>query len=358
VTAVGALLPTKPVRVALDAMGGDYAPAVVVEGGLEAARLYDVEVILVGREEAVRAELDRYEVAGLPVTVQHASEVIEMHEHPAEAVKAKRDSSIVVGMNLVRDGRADACVSMGNTGGMLVAAFFRLGRLPGVRRAALASVFPTVDGFCLFLDIGANADCKPEYLLQFAIMGAAYAQRVLGVENPRVGLVSNGEEETKGNALVQEAHALLKVAPGLNFIGNVEGKEVVRGQVDVVVADGFTGNVILKFAEGTVSMMKEIIRQELYRTSLSKLGGLLARGAFERVGARLDYSEYGGALLLGVNGIVIIGHGRSNAKAVRNAVRVAMQSVREGVLDAIRSGLEQSAAPIPPGLSTGSDDEN
>jgi glycerol-3-phosphate acyltransferase PlsX len=340
VTVEKALLPTEAVRVALDAMGGDYAPAVVVEGGLEAARLYDVEVILVGPEEAVRAELGRYDVAGLPVAVQHASEVIEMHEHPAAAVRAKKDSSIVVGMNLVKEGRAEACVSMGNTGGMLAAALFRLGRLPGVRRPALATVFPTMGGFCLLLDIGASADCKPEYLLQFAVMGAAYAQRVLGIENPRVGLVSNGEEETKGSTLVQEAHALLQAAPGLNFVGNVEGKEVMYGQVDVAVTDGFTGNVTLKFAEGVGSMMKEIIRQELYRTPLSKLGGLLARGAFARVEARLDYAEYGGAPLLGVNGVVIIGHGRSNARAVRNAVRVAVQAVRQGILGAIRDGLD------------------
>lgn len=354
----GEMSPAEQVCVALDAMGGDHGPAVVVEGGLEAAREHGVKVILLGPEEVLRAELGRHDTAGLSVEVQHAGQVIEMHEHPASAVRAKKDASMVVGMNLVKEGRADACISMGNTGGMLAAALFRLGRLPGVKRPALATVFPSGDGFCFLLDVGANADCKPEYLLQFAVMGRAYSQRVLGVENPGVGLVSNGEEETKGSTLVQEAHALLKAAPGLNFVGNVEGKDILHRGADVVVTDGFTGNVILKVAEGVAGLMKDTIRQEMCRTTLSRLGGLLSRDAFKRVGVRLDYAEYGGATLLGVNGVVIIGHGRSNARAVYNAVRVAARAVRGRVLEAISSGLEQSAEAIPPGTSKEENDEN
>jgi glycerol-3-phosphate acyltransferase PlsX len=349
VIAIHESAPNRRVKVVLDAMGGDYAPAVVVEGGIRAAQSYDVDVIFVGREDAVRAELARHDAAGLPVSIVHAGEVIEMHERPAVAVRAKKDSSMVVGMDLIKSGQADALVSIGNTGGILAAALLHLGRVPGIRRPALSTIFPTMSGFCLLLDIGANANCKPEYLLQFAVMGSVYSQLVLGVANPRVGLVSNGEEEAKGNILVQEAHALLKTAPGLNFIGNVEGKEVMRGEADVVVTDGFTGNIIIKFAEGVAATIKEIIRQEIYHTPLSRVGGLLARSAFERMGKRIDYTEYGGAPLLGVQGVVIVGHGRSNARAVHNAVRVAMQGVRGGMLEAIRDGVNRVMAPLDSG---------
>jgi len=327
-------------RIVLDAMGGDYAPPVAVEGAVMAAREYGVEVILVGRREEVEAELAKHDTAGLSLPIVHASQVIEMEEHPAAAVKAKKDSSMVVGMDLVKRGEADAFVSAGNSGGVMAAALFRLGRIRGIRRPALSSIYPTTKGFCFLLDVGANTDCKPEYLLQFAHMGSIYAEKVLGIPNPKVGLVSNGEEETKGSILVQEAHQLLKKS-GLNFIGNVEGKDIPAGMADVVVTDGFTGNVIVKLSEGLASSLLRIIKDEVKKKPIALLGALLSKPAFDEVKKRLDYAEYGGAPLLGVDGVVIIAHGRSNAKAIKNAIRVAKQAVEGGVLAAIREGIER-----------------
>ncbi|MFQ5813852.1 MAG: phosphate acyltransferase PlsX [Anaerolineae bacterium] len=327
-------------KIVLDAMGGDHAPPVAVEGGVWAAREYGIEVILVGREEDVRRELARHDTSGLSLPIVHASQVIEMDEHPAAAVKAKKDSSMVVGMNLVKRGQADAFVTMGNSGGALAAALFGLGRIRGIKRPALSTVYPTTPGLCFILDVGANTDCKSEYLLQFAYMGAAYAERVLGIANPRVGIVSNGEEETKGSILVQEAHQLLKKS-GLNFIGNVEGKDIPAGMADVVVTDGFTGNVIAKLSEGLAASLLGIIKEEIKKSPLATVGALLSKPAFDQVKKRLDYAEFGGAPLLGVNGVVIVGHGRSNAKAVKNAVRVAKRAVEGGMLAAIKEGLQE-----------------
>ena len=324
---------------ALDAMGGDYAPAAPVEGAIMASREFRLPIFLVGRPDAIAAEMSRHDHAGLPITVVPASEVIEMTDHPAQAAKSKKDSSMMVGLELVKSGQASAFVSMGNTGGAMAAALFSLGRIKGIKRPAVSTVFPTINGFCFLLDVGANADCRPEYLHQFGLMGAIYAERVLEIPNPRVGILSNGEEEGKGNELVKETFPLLKQSH-LNFIGNVEGKDVPAGMADVVVTDGFTGNVLVKSAEGMAKMMKEFIREEIYRTPISKLGGLLAKGAFERISKRTDYSEYGGAALLGVDGVVIIGHGRSNARAVRSALRVAAQAVERQVVEAIRQGIQ------------------
>ena len=326
-------------RIVLDAMGGDHAPPVAVEGGVWAAREYGVEVILVGREEEVRRELARHDTSGLSLPIVHASQVIEMDEHPAAAVKAKKDSSMVVGMNMVKRGEADAFVTMGNSGGALAAALFRLGRIRGIRRPALSTVYPTTTGFCFILDVGATTDCKPEYLLQFGMMGAVYAERVLGVDNPRVGIVSNGEEEGKGSILVREAYQLLKASP-LNFVGNLEGKDIAPGLADVVVTDGFTGNVIVKLSEGLAASLLGIIKAEVKKSPIATIGALLSKPAFEQVRKRLDYAEYGGAPLLGVDGVVIVGHGRSNAKAVKNAVRVAKRAVEGGMLAAIKEGLQ------------------
>jgi phosphate acyltransferase len=262
-----------------------------------------------------------------------------MDEHPANAVRAKDDSSMVVGLKLVKQGEADAFVSMGNTGGVLAASLLGLGRIPGIKRPAISSVFPTLKGFTFILDIGANADTRPEWLVQFALMGSVYAERILDIKNPRVGLVSNGEEETKGNELVQQAHALLKAAP-LNFIGNVEGKDVLLSHsADVVVTDGFTGNIIVKFAEALGKMLTGLIREEVKRDPVSMAGGLLAKNALRRVAARVDDTELGGAPLLGVNGVVIIGHGRANRVALRNAVRVARQMVEQDVVKTIADGV-------------------
>jgi glycerol-3-phosphate acyltransferase PlsX len=327
-------------RIVVDAMGGDHAPAVVVDGAVQAARDLGLEILLVGRQEAVEAELKRHDTAGLLMTVHHATEVIEMDEHPAAAVKAKKDSSMVIGMEMIKRHEADAFFTAGNSGGALAAALFRLGRIRGIQRPALSTIFPsqTPQGYCFLLDIGANADCRPEYLVQFALMGSIYAERVLGVPHPRVAIVSNGEEEGKGNELVQETVPLLK-ASGLNFVGNAEGKDIPWGIADVIVTDGFTGNVIIKLAEGVSKMLMDIIKQELTSSSVSKVGALLAKPAFDQVKRRLDYREYGGAPLLGVDGVVIVGHGRSDALAVRNGIRMAAQTVENGVLDAIKQDL-------------------
>jgi glycerol-3-phosphate acyltransferase PlsX len=326
-------------KIVLDAMGGDHAPPVAVEGGVWAAREYGIEVILVGREEDVQLELAKHDTSGLSLPIVHASQVIEMEEHPAAAVKAKKDSSMVVGMDLVKRGEADAFVSAGNSGGVMAAALFRLGRIRGIKRPALSTVYPTTPGLCFILDVGANTDCKPEYLLQFAYMGVAYAERVLGIANPRVGIVSNGEEETKGSILVQEAHQMLKKS-GLNFIGNVEGKDIPAGMADVVVTDGFTGNVIGKLSEGLAESLLHLIKEEIKKSPIASVGALLAKPAFEQVRKRLDYAEFGGAPLLGVDGVVIVAHGRSNAKAIKNAVRVTKQAVEGGMLAAIKEGLQ------------------
>lgn len=330
-------------RIVLDAMGGDHAPAAVVEGGVRAAREQGVEVILVGRQEAVQPELAKHDTTGAQVRLVHASEVIEMDEHPALVAKSKRDSSMVVGMQMVKRGEADAFVTMGNSGGALAVALLHLGRLRGIKRPALASVFPTVRGPAFLIDLGANTDCKPEYLQQFAIMGSVYAERVLGIPNPRVGILSNGEEEGKGNFLVRDTTPLLK-ACGLNFVGNVEGKDVPAGLADVVVTDGFTGNVLVKTAEGVAAMILEVLEREIKARPVAMAGALLAKPAFRAVKRTLDYTEYGGAALLGVNGVVIVGHGRSNAKAVASAVRVAKVAVEGKVLDAIRAGIEATGS--------------
>jgi glycerol-3-phosphate acyltransferase PlsX len=329
-------------KIAVDAMGGDHAPQVAVDGAVQAARDLGLEIILVGQRAVVQAELDKYDTAGLGLTLHHASQVLEMDEHPAAAVKAKKDCSMVVAMEMVKRREADAFFTAGNSGGALAAALFRLGRIRGIKRPALSSIFPsqTSQGYCFILDIGANADCKPEYLLQFAIMGAVYAERVLGVPNPRVAIVSNGEEEGKGNQLVQETVPLLK-ASTVNFVGNAEGKDVPWGLADVIVTDGFTGNVIIKLSEGVAKLLLDVLKDEIMSRNVSKVGALLAKPAFDEVKRRLDYREYGGAPLLGVDGVVIVGHGRSDALAIRNGIRMAAQMVENGVLEAIKQGLDR-----------------
>ncbi|MFQ5945134.1 MAG: phosphate acyltransferase PlsX [Anaerolineae bacterium] len=332
-------------RIALDAMGGDLGPAVTVDGAVRAARELGVEVLLVGRKEKIQAELARHRTAGLTLPVVEARQVVEMEDKPAAAVRKKKDASIVVAMNLVKEGRADALVSVGNTGGVYAAALWHLGRIRGIRRAALSVVFPTVASPALLLDMGANMDCKPEYLLQFGIMGSVYTERVMGVESPRVGLISTGEEEGKGSTLAIETYDLL-AASGLNFVGNLEGKDLPLGLADVVVTDGFTGNVIIKLAEGVGGLLVSALEEEVRRSPVTLVGGLLASSAFKRVRRRVDYTEYGGAALLGVDGVVIIGHGRSNAEAVKNALKVAVQAAERGVVGAIANGVAETL-PLP-----------
>jgi phosphate acyltransferase len=331
-------------RIAVDAMGGDHAPQAVVDGAVQAARDLGLALVLVGQQQAIQSELEKHDTTNLALTVQHASQVIEMDEHPAAAVKAKKDSSMVVGMDLVKRREADAFFTAGNSGGALAAALFRLGRIRGIKRPALSTIFPSQSpqGYSFLLDIGANADCRPEYLVQFALMGSIYAERVLGVPHPRVAIVSNGEEAGKGNQLVQEAFPLLQAAP-LHFVGNAEGKDIPWGLADVIVTDGFTGNVIIKLAEGVVKYLLDVLKEELTARNLSKVGALLAKPSFDAVRRRLDYREYGGAPLLGVDGVVIVGHGRSDALAIRNGIRTTAQAVENGILEAIKEGIGDTA---------------
>jgi phosphate acyltransferase len=338
-------------RVAVDAMGGDYAPAEVVLGAVQAAREYGVGILLVGPEDRIKPELAKHDTAGLDLEIVHTDEVIEMDEHPAEAVRAKRRNSISLSHELVREGRALGAVSAGNSGAVMAAAIFTFRRIAGIDRPAFGGVVPATGGKrTLVLDIGANTDCKPQYLLQFALMGAAYMRSVYGGPNPRIGLLANGEEETKGDQLTQEAHKLIKAAApaaGINFIGNVEGRHINSGDVDVVVCDGFVGNVVLKLSEGLAKMILGTLRTELTAGTVSKVGALLAKPAFDRVRKTLDYEEYGGVPVLGVNGISIICHGRSHAKAIKNAVHVAIQSADAQLTERIAEGLRSLGSGMP-----------
>ncbi|MBI2759475.1 MAG: phosphate acyltransferase PlsX [Chloroflexi bacterium] len=333
-------------RIVIDAMGSDEFPTPDVAGSVMAAREYGVEIILVGDESKIRPVLDAQNPRSLPVRIVHAPEMLTMEDKGEElAFKARHKdakNSMAVGIDLVKKGEADAFVTAGNTGAGWLTALFRLGRVRGVDKPALAPVFPTVSGSCVVLDIGANPDCKPENLLQFGIMGAIYAEKVRGVKNPKVGLVSNGEEEGKGNELVRAATPLLK-SSGLNFYGNVEGKEVIGGKVDVAVTDGFTGNVMLKTAEAVGKLILDKVKSEIKNGGpLALLGGALVRPALGGVKSMLDPSEQGAAILLGVNGLVLIGHGRSDALAIKSAIRLAKQTFESGMLDSIRAGIEQS----------------
>ena len=326
-------------RIVLDAMGSDNYPVPDVAGAVLAAREWGDEIILVGREELIRAELAKHDTAGLKLEIVHAPEVIEMDDEPAWAARVKKNSSMHVGMSLVRDGKADAYVTAGNTGGVLaVGTLHTLRRIRGVKRPAQAAILPLPAGRVVALDIGANADCHPDYLLQFARMGDIYARAALGCTNPRVALLSNGEEPGKGSTLVKETSKLL-AASGLNFVGNVEPKEALACHADVVVTDGFTGNVFIKTLEATAKMLTGLIRDEIKASPLTAVGGLLAKPAFGRVGRRVDPFEVGGGPLLGLNGVVIVGHGRSNERAIKNAIGQARRAVQGGVVDAIRSGL-------------------
>jgi glycerol-3-phosphate acyltransferase PlsX len=335
-------------RIVLDAMGSDKFPEPDVAGAVMAAREYGVDVVLVGDEQVIRPALAAHGAAGLPVTIVHAPEMLTMEDKGlALALKAKRKearNSMAVGIDMLKRGEAQAFVTAGNTGAAGATAYFRLGTLPGIERPALAPAFPTRTGSCVVLDIGANPDCKPENLLQFGVMGSLYAERVRRVNRPKVGLLSNGEEAGKGNQLVREAYPLLANS-GLNFIGNVEAKELIGGQADVVVTDGFTGNVLLKSSEAVARMITDVLRDIIMTGSpLVKLGGALVRPALGRLRKMLDPSEEGAAPLLGVNGLVFIGHGRSDALAIKNAIRVARQAVEANVLASIRDDIAQRIA--------------
>jgi glycerol-3-phosphate acyltransferase PlsX len=330
------------IRVALDAMGGDKAPGEVVLGAVQAAREYSMGVYLVGREDAIKAELAKHDTSGLDLPIVHTDEVIDMDEHPVSAVRKKKNASMALALQLVRDGSALGAVSAGNSGAMMAASLFTLKRIEGVDRPALGTVFPTKDGECFVLDVGANTDCKPEYLEQFALMGSIYMERIFSVASPRVGLLANGEEETKGNELVQQTHQLLKTHAetlGINFIGNVEGRDIPAGKADVVVCDGFVGNVVLKLSEGMAETLLGMLRTQMTSSLINKLAAAILQPGLRRAFRRLDYAEYGGVPLLGINGSAIVAHGRSNAKAIKNALRVARQTSETNVIDAIATRL-------------------
>ncbi len=320
-----------PIVIALDAMGSDRAPRPEVEGAIHAARHYDVHILLVGREATLRAELAHYHADGLPIEIVNATEVIGMRDKAAQAMRAKRDSSMRVGLRLVRDRRADGFVTAGNTGAAMATAKTVLGTLPGVDRPGLAAVFPTATGSAaIMIDVGANVDCKPTNLEQFAVMGEIYFRSIFSQPRPRVGLLSIGEEESKGNDLTREAYHLLKGLP-INFVGNVEGRDLYNGNTDVIICDGFVGNVALKVSEGVAETVRYMLKESLKSTLSSQVGALLARNAFKEFKRRLDYSEYGGAPLLGVKGACIVCHGSSNANAIKNSVRVAAEYVQAGI---------------------------
>jgi glycerol-3-phosphate acyltransferase PlsX len=333
-------------RIVVDAMGSDDYPTPDVEGAVMAAREYGVEIILVGDESKIRPVLEAQNPGNLPIRIVHAPEMLTMEDKGmALALKARRPdakNSMAVGIDLVKRGEAGAFVTMGNTGAGVATSYFRLGTISGVDLPAVAPIFPTATGQCVVLDIGANPECKPVNLLQFAIMGSIYAEKVRGVKNPKVGLISNGEEEGKGNDLVKGATPLLKNS-GLNFYGNVEGKEVIGGKVDVAVTDGFTGNVMLKTAEAVGKLILDQVKIKIKNGGpLTMLGGLLVKPALTSLKSLLDPSEQGAAVLLGVNGLVLIGHGRSDNIAVKSAIRLAKNAVEANVIEAIKAAIEES----------------
>lgn len=329
-------------KVAVDAMGGDNAPQPNIDGAIAALesrmRRQDLEIILIGKKEFLKKELASRGAAALPLEIHDASEVIGMEESPIEACTKKLDSSIVVGINLMKSGEIDAFVSSGNSGAITAAATINLEKLKGVRRPAIASIFPTIEQPCVILDAGANAECKPRHLCQFAMMGEAYVKYIFKRRIPRVALLSMGREEGKGNKLIRESYQLLMKSE-LNFIGNIEGNDIIRGVADVIVCDGFVGNIILKFGEGVAKAILELVKQEVDKSLIRKLGAGLMSGAFSNVRKKVHYDEVGGAPLLGINGTCIICHGISNAKAIKNAINQAVEFVDQEVNKQIEENI-------------------
>ena len=322
------------VRIALDAMGGDHAPEAIVGGAIEAAQRADgrYEIVLVGDKPTIESELQKYKnIEKLNISIEHASQVVEMHEAPGMALRKKPDSSIAVCMRLQKEGRAEAMVSAGNTGAVMAAALFVLKRIPGVQRPAIGSFLPHESGVCVMLDVGSNVDCKPDQLQQFGVMGSIFANHVMGLESPRVGIINIGEETSKGNEATQQAHEQLAQTKQINFIGNVEGRDIMRGVADVVVCDGFVGNILLKFGESIARMIAEGLKEEIGSDIRGKLGALLLLPHMKRLLGKFDYQEYGGAPLLGVKGNCIICHGSSSPKAIKNAVEEAYRMIQENV---------------------------
>ncbi len=328
------------IRVAVDAMGGDHAPAAVVEGAVKAIRNFDVCVSLVGQTDKINQELGKQKIDPSRIDIVHAEEIVEMHEPATVAIRKKKNSSIAVGINLLKEGKADAFFSAGNTGGVVCAATLNLGLLESIERPGIAIVMPNIKDVSLIIDAGANIDPKPIHLFQYGIMGSAYFQEILGKKNPRVGLLNVGEEATKGTDFVRETYQLLEQS-NINFIGNVEGRDIFFGNCDVIICDGFVGNVTLKVSESMAETLAYFLKQELLKNFWGKISFLFAKQSLRNFKKRIDYSEYGGAPLLGVNGVVIIGHGRSSGKAVMNAIRFAKQEVERNINQNIMEQAKQ-----------------
>jgi len=333
------------VKIAVDGMGSDNSPFSEVDGAIEAAKVFGVHVILVGKEEVLSPLVREQGGDGLPIEIRNASQIVAMDEKPSAALRKKRDSSLRVAAELVRDGTAVGLVSAGNTGAVMAISKMVIGVVPGVDRPALAAILPTLSGHAVLLDVGANVSCKPHHLVQFAIMGNLFSKKIVGVANPRVGLMSVGEEESKGTDLTKEVHRVLKEVR-LNFIGNVEGGDIYNGRADVIVCDGFTGNVALKTSEGLIEAVLKLLRDELSSNMQAKLGALLSQKSFKRLKKRLDYSEYGGAPLLGLRGVSIICHGRSSSNAIKNAIRVAKEFAESHVNAKLEAELGQLDGPL------------
>ena len=332
-------------RIVVDAMGGDYAPAEIVAGAIRAKEELDVEILLVGDPEQIRASVA--DSASLKrIEIVPAEGTVEMHEEPLSALRRKPKASINVAMSMVKAGRADAVVSAGHSGAAMAAALLRIGRIKGIDRPAIGAVFPTVVAGkpVLVLDVGANVDCRPKFLEQFARMGSVYSEYAFGASNPRVGLLNIGEEPSKGNDLTVQVHQTLSESQDINFVGNAEGRDVLSGNFDVIVCDGFVGNVLLKFAEAVGELAVNILKEELPRGILGKLGVLLLKGNLRRIKQRLDHAEHGGALLLGVNGVAVISHGSSNAPSIFNAIRLSKEAVDNGVIGHIQGQYQKVAA--------------
>ena len=331
-------------KIAVDAMGGDRAPEVIIQGAIDAVHEFDLPIILVGNQEILEKELARIRAPHRFIEIHHCSQVVGMDDDPIDVIRKKKDASVRVAFELVKNGVADAAVSAGNSGATLAAGTVVLGRMAGVERPGIAGIFPTLKGRTVIIDIGANVDCKPSFLYHFGIMAAAYAQEALKIPNPKVGLLSIGEEDSKGNDLVRRTHDLLKSAP-LNFIGNVEGRDVFTGAADVIVCDGFVGNVVLKLSEGAVEAIGFMLREELKAGWLSRIGAWLSLGAYKRFRRKVDYAEFGGAPLLGIKGVGIISHGGSSPKAIKNAIGTAAGMIQADLTNRLQERLRQLGHP-------------
>ena len=329
-------------KIVVDAMGGDNAPGVVVEGAVEAARQYKQNIILIGNEAKIKQELKKYkDISCLPISVINANEVVGMGESPTESFRRKPDSSIVQGLKLLAENKADGFFSAGHSGAIGTAALLTLKRLEGISRPALATVFPTIKDPCVVIDSGANIDSKPKNLLQFAIMGMVYSKYILKIDNPRAGLLSIGEEDSKGNELTLEAFKLMKES-GINFAGNIEGRDVIKGDVNVVVCDGFVGNIVLKLSEGISEFLVKLIKDEIKKNPVRMMtAAFILKSVFKNIKKKIDYDEQGGAPLLGVNGVCVIGHGSSNSKAIKNGIRVTIETIKNNINNHIRDEIDR-----------------